>query len=383
MAESLGRKITLVINSLCFVVSYVIFILSTNIKYYYVGRSLTGLGAGAILSVLPSYVGEISENSNRGRTGSLQGIMGGIGHLMCFGIGPLVTISTFSYIQLIPAVIFLFVFTIFIPESPYYFLAKNDDANALRSLKKLRKGSNDYKELLYLKEVVNEKKNTKMNWSELALPATRNGLIVSCGILILQTFTGIPIILFYLQPILDASGNVIPSNLASLIIGLVQIFSSIFSGFLIDRVGRKILLNISSTGCSVSLASLGLYFFLKERNCNLDSIYWLPLASLIIFYFLFNIGYGPIPWAIGGELFASNVKSVCVSIYGFIGLLVNLAVAASFPFVREIFGLSNVFFVFSGLAASASLFVCLVVPETKGKSFEEIQNDLSGGKQNK
>ncbi|CAG9856814.1 unnamed protein product [Phyllotreta striolata] len=379
-AEYLGRKRTLVMYSTTFIVSNLVFIFARHINFYLFARVLIGIGAGSVLTLVSSYTTEISEDSNRGRVGSASGILANCGHLISFGVGPFVSIPVFSCIQLALVLAFLCFFAPFVPESPYYYLAKNDDENALKSLGKFRTTSDNYKELLYIKEVISKRRSEKVSWKNLTQPPTRNGLIVGTGLLLLQGLTGIPVVIFYLQTILEASGTSIPSEYGSLAIGVVQLSTTIISGMLIDRVGRKILLYISSAGCSVSLLFLATYFLLKDQHYNLEAVFWLPLASLANYFIMYYIGFGPIPWAMIGDLFPTNVKSMCVSIAGTICHINGLFIIGSFPIARETFGMTGIFYVYGGFVAVAGLFVWKLVPETKGKSLEDIQISLSKNK---
>ncbi|XP_028148740.1 facilitated trehalose transporter Tret1 isoform X2 [Diabrotica virgifera virgifera] len=377
LADKLGRKRTLILCALPFFACYILIANASKFYLFVVARIILGVSVGIALTVLPSYVAEISEDSNRGILSSIFGIMNAVGHLCSFVVGPLVSVQGYAYFLLIPVTIFFVTFVPFVPESPYYFMAKDDTNKAEKVLKKIHKNSDTSKELQHIQDVVYRSKHQKVNWKELTVAPTRNAMIACCGLLLFQQCMGIPFILLYLQPILNASGNIIPSSLASIIIGFVQIVLCSVATLLIDRLGRKILLQVSSTGSIVSLVGLGVYFYLQSHNYNVDPIFWLPLASLINFYVFFNIGYATIPWTIGGELFATNVKSICVSIGSFGALTLGLVIVAAFPFIRETFGMSGVFFLFSGIASFSIIFVSIFVPETKGRNFLEIQNALS------
>ncbi|CAH1106553.1 unnamed protein product [Psylliodes chrysocephalus] len=383
IAEKLGRKRTLIIFSTPFFFCYLIIANASAVSVFYVTRLILGFASGSVLSLLPSYVGEISENSNRGTLGSVFGIMNSLGHFLVFAVGPLVSIKTFAYMLMVPVSLFFVTFIPFIPESPYYFLSKNNIKEAEDSLKKIRCNGNVEKEFLGLQDIVKEAKDNKVTLKDLfSSAATKKGLLVCCGLLFFQQSLGIGVILTYLQPILEASGNAVPSNVASLLIGIIQVISCTAASFVVDSLGRKILLHVSSVGCSISLFALGTYFILNENNYNLESVFWLPLASLIIYYTCFNFGYATIPWSLCGELFSINVKSLCASIASSVCLIVSFLVTLLFPLLRDAFGMGGVFCVFGALGVLASIFVILLVPETKGKSFQEIQNELSGKQKN-
>ncbi|CAH1106550.1 unnamed protein product [Psylliodes chrysocephalus] len=383
IAEKLGRKKTLIIFSTPFFFCYLIIANASEVFIFYITRLILGLASGCVLGLLPSYVGEISENSNRGSLGSVFGIMNSLGHFLAFAVGPLVSIKTFAYILMIPVTLFFVTFIPFVPESPYHFLSKDNTKAAGKSLKKIRCDGNFEKELLCLQDIVKDAKDNKVTLRDLfSSAATKKGLLVCCGLFFFQQSLGIGVVLTYLQPILEASGNAVPSNVASLLIGIVQVISCTAATFVVDSLGRKILLHISSAGCSISLFALGSYFILNENNYNLESVFWLPLASLISYYIFFNFGYATIPWSLCGELFAINVKSLCASFASCLCLIFSFLVTLCFPPLRDAFGMGGVFCVFSALGVLASIFVILFVPETKGKSFLEIQDELSGKQKN-
>lgn len=122
--------------------------------------------------------------------------------------------------------------------------------------------------------------------------------------------TGINAIVFYTVEIFKSAGTKMDPNLSSIVVGVVLLVSVTISAFLIDRLGRRILLIISDGGMAIGLFGLGLFFYLKEENVDgiADSLGWLPLASLMMFVASFNFGYGPVPWLYCGELLPAHVK---------------------------------------------------------------------------
>ncbi|XP_072375803.1 facilitated trehalose transporter Tret1-like isoform X1 [Diabrotica undecimpunctata] len=379
VSQKLGRKKTLIIFSLPFLFCYIGIALAKSVAVFYVTRFLLGISCGCTLAVLPSYVAEISEDSNRGFLGCIMGIMGAIGYFIVYAIGPVVSIQMFAYLQLIPIILFYVMFIPFIPESPYYFVAKKLDKEAEACLKKIRTTSKVHEELAYLEEVINENKEKKSDWREIySTKAARKGLTITCGLLMFQQLLGFMAVLNYMQSIFEAAKTSINSNTASLILGGVQIISNIFSTLLVDRLGRKVLLLSSNVGCTISLAALGAFFFCQENNFNTDAIFWLPILSLIVFFVSFNFGFGTLPLTVCGELFSSNIKAMAASLSTCVCLLLAFLVTLGFPYLSDAVGRPYTFWIFGITSVFSILFVVFIVPETKGKSFKEIQYVLEG-----
>lgn len=181
--------------------------------------------------------------------------------------------------------------------------------------------------------------------------------------------------------------------------------------FLVERTGRKPLLMVSSAGMSVSILSLGLYFYFDEHQevvCDdfstttalplgdtacveedgfsldmIDSLGWLPLTSLIVYKFFFAIGYGPLPWAMNGEFFSLEAKSLTSSILTAFNWFCAFIVTKFEVNVEDAIGTSGAYFIYASVCFVATFFVLFIVPETKGRSPQDMKNlfDQEGEKQ--
>ncbi|XP_056632913.1 facilitated trehalose transporter Tret1-like [Diorhabda sublineata] len=375
VADRIGRKKTLLFFSISFLVCYIVIAFAKSVTTLYITRFLIGISCGSTLAVLPSYVAEISEDSNRGVLGCIMGIMGSSGYLFVYAIGPFVSIRTFAFLQVVPILIFYLIFVPFIPESPYHFLANDLRKEAEDCLRKIRKPGEVERELAYLIDVVKE--NKSKNWRDIySTKAARKGLIITCGLLAFQQLLGFMAVLSYMQTIFEATGTSIPSNTASIIIGVVQIISNVLATILVDKLGRKKLLLTSNIGCTLSLTCIGTFFFFNQNEYDTDTIFWLPLLSLVIFFVSFNFGYGTLPLTICGELFQNNIKSLAASLSTFVCLSLSFLVTLCFPYLENALNMTGVFAIFAVASVFSISFVVFVVPETKGKSFKEILDIL-------
>ena len=204
------------------------------------------------------------------------------------------------------------------------------------------------------------------------------GLFISVLLLVIQQLSGINAVLFYTQEIFIAAGaSDIAPEISSIIVGLVIFFSSFGTPFVADRAGRRILMLISLMGVTISHLAFGVYFYLKDRTSeDVSSISWLPLLSFLAYIVTFNVGLGALPWTISSELFPTNVKSYSAAIVSFSCWTTSFFVTKFFNDLQVGLGSGETFWLFSGCCFAGWLFTFIFVPETKGKSFQEIQEIL-------
>lgn len=358
----------------------IIFAFSTSIYLYLFARLLWGFGDGCVFSVLPNYVGEIAEDHNRGLLGCIMAIILTLGTLSSYVIGPYVNIQTFSFINMIPISLFLIIFGIFMPETPYYLIADKNFTGAEESLRKLRnKNETELKnEMSYMSKCVEESMANKAGILDLFKSrGIIRGLIISNGLMMIQQCSGISAVLGYMQLVFDAAGNTIPPELSVILIGVIQWITTIIVCQIVERLGRRLLLLISVTGMFFSLSILGLYFYLQTNQYNVSVIWWLPIASLIVFIITYNLGLGSLPWVIMGELFPSSYKSAASTFTAFVCLFLAFLITVFFPHIAEFIGMAGSFWLFSGFCALGFVFIYFIIIETTGKSFKEIQDILN------
>jgi sugar porter (SP) family MFS transporter len=383
-ADKLGRKRTLLMLACPMIASFLVAAFARNVALLYVSRFLVGLGTGGSFTTLPMFLGEIAENHNRGRLGCTMGIFVATGLFFTYAVGPFLSIQNFCLVCIVPSVIFVVVFTIWIPDTPLY-LASIGDQNALEtSLVKFRNRPAQavQKELADLVSIVQESKRARGGFRDLIKSRiSRRALIIIIGLIILLQFAGISAVLSYMQTIFDGAGTKIAPEINPIIVGFVQMCSTIVASFLVDHVGRRILLLISSIGCCLPLISLGVYFHLQTNQFDVDAIFWLPVVSLVVFITAYNIGLRPIPWAMMGELFPPNVKHVASTLGAITFFAGGLIITILFPSLSEALGMAWSFWIFAILCVIGTLFIFQMVPETKGKSLQQIQVLLQGRKE--
>lgn len=171
----------------------------------------------------------------------------------------------------------------------------------------------------------------------------------------------------------------IDENLSTIVVGIMQVIATFVSVMVVDKLGRRLLLLASSSVMAVSTIAMGVYFYMKENDKeSVTNLGWLPVSSLCVFIIMFSIGFGPVPWLMMGELFASDIKGVAGSIAGTSNWVLAFIVTKTFVNLKEALGSGETFWLFAGITVVGVVFVFVFVPETKGKSLNEIQDILSG-----
>lgn len=375
MADRFGRKRTLLIFSLPMIIGNIITIFANAVEQFYVARFLCGLGCGAIYAVMPLYVSEISEPHNRGFLSCLLTVLLTFSSFVCYGIGPYVSITVLGYLGLVPLVFFVVIFSGFIPESPFYYVLKSDLVSATRALQLLRRKSVNSveKELEDIKRDINREVSSTSFFDIFKTPNSRRSLFITLGLMMFQQASGISGILAYLQIFFDATGSSVPSDISVMIVGFVQFASTFLTSVLVDKLGRKILILISCCGLFISLSGLGIYFFMKNNGYNVDYLFWAPVFFVMLYSLSFSIGIGPLPWTILSEILPADVKFYSSSLVTWVALFSGFSVTMLFPILQEILGMTTCMWMFAGFIGTSIFFVIFFVPETKGKTFDEIQ----------
>ncbi|KAL4716031.1 hypothetical protein ACJJTC_002796 [Scirpophaga incertulas] len=387
-ADKLGRKTTLLLGAIPFILGWILVIVAKSVAVLYVARMFSGLGYGIVYTVAPMYTGEIATNEVRGALSTLITLMNKVGILAQYCIGPFVSMRTLASINLILPISFILTF-LFLPESPYYYLKFERSARAERSLRHLRTG--DIRtELKNIEINVQEDMKNRGTWADLVTEATnRKAMWISLGIFTIQQLCGSAAVVAYAQVIFNCTTQGTPTNgtseettsiepyQESIILGCVQVATCILSVILVDRVGRKPLLLLSAVGVGLMNATIGTYFFFDiTYKGSVASLGWLPLGALLIYIVCYAIGLSTVPYVIIGEMFPTNVKlyASCIAhIYTGISMF---AVQKLFQVVKDAYEIYTVFWGFAAFSLMGLVFMMVVLPETKGKSFANIQDHL-------
>ncbi|XP_065556823.1 facilitated trehalose transporter Tret1-like isoform X2 [Artemia franciscana] len=374
LVDKLGRKNLSLMTSPVFVVGFSLIGLSSNLAMLLAGRLLIGIGGGIASVAAPIYVGEISTPRYRGTFGSGFVLLIVMGITVVYAIGIFTSWSTLSLISIIFPVFHFFTMLV-VPGSPNFLIMSDKEPQAMAALTWLRgkKYPSDV-ELSSIKKSVEATISVNLKVKIIGEPQVLKPLFLGVALMFFQEFSGINAVLNNLSSIFSATDGTLNSNVQSLIVGIVQVTSALITVFIADLVGRKVLLLVSGAGMSISLLTLGTYFYLNSNNPESTAcLGWLPLASLTLYIIFYSIGFGPLPWAIMGEVLPVHVKGAVSSVISGFNWVLALLITFFFESFVKIIGEYGVFWMFSISSLLSVLYVIFFVPETKGKSLQEIQ----------
>lgn len=391
-SDGLGRKKTLLIAAVLFMASAIGCAYSQSFNWLVWSRILGGVGIGVASIVSPLYISEISAAQYRGRLVSLYQLAITVGFLGAY----LVNYFLFIYAQggaesltsptlrlifhdevwrsmlgmgTIPAIIF-FLVIFFIPESPRWLILKNRKEESITIL-----------ERIYLKKEVavkelNETVNviggeTKSNWKELLDPKITKAVLIGAAIAILGQFMGVNAVLYYGPSIFESSGLSGGDSLFyQSLIGVVNMVTTVLALLIIDKVGRKTLVYFGVSGMIVSLLLIGFYFLLGEQ-LGLSSIYLLIFFLLYIFCCAGSIS--AVIFVFLSEMYPVKVRGIAMSIAGFSLWVGTYLIGQLTPTMLNHLTPAGTFFFFAVMCVPYILIVWKLMPETAGKSLEEIE----------
>jgi len=385
----------------------------TTPALFYVARIIIGFSGGAFTFVGPTYIAETAEIKYRGAFSSLMQLMitGGIAFVNGLAIHNALEWFHISVICLVlPGLVFIAM--LLMPDTPSYLIRKGRYEAAKQSLQRLR-GKN-YSGLEAELDTISENVNNMANGGhdEDAAEVSSSGgisissaisnkelftssvylkpLAIASTILFIQQFSGATTVSLYSREIFIKADTGMDTGLGAFLVMLAQVVSTIVSIFVVERLGRKVLLMTSIAMDCLAITGLGLYFYLDENSGGdigglvsretMESLSWLPLVCLVIFMLALSLGLGPVAWTLNVELYPREAQSVMPS--------VSTGLCWSFAFLIGKFGTdieaeinqSGLFFL-NGAVCLLGLFFCaLVVPETKGKSPEDMKDYFQNGR---
>lgn len=378
ITDKFGRKPGLLCISVPAAVSYFIMVFTKNLYLLYVARLLGGLSTGGVYALLPNYVAEISEDSTRGRNSQLINVFWAVGNFVIYAIGPFMNFREFNILLAFVPVLFFFLFLLMGTESPYFLVGKGDFEEAQRVIMLLRQNQTKKIEDELFDIKTGFKEEEKVSFLELiTVPSTRRLFFICLVLVLTQDLCGFTVILFYMQLIFEAAGMALSAEMCSLIVSVFILTTSFISPFFIDRSGRRFLTSTSAFGMSLTLGILGLYFFAKNVPLSLS---WIPLASLILYILAHNFGISSVPYTLISELFPTKIKNTISTAVPCIGWSVSFVITNSYNSMNNTLGRAGTFWVFAGFSFLTGVFSILFVPETKGKSFSEIQEMIAEGR---
>ncbi|RYR63982.1 hypothetical protein Ahy_A03g010148 isoform B [Arachis hypogaea] len=364
IAEYIGRKGSLMIASIPNVIGWLIISFAKDTSFLYMGRLLEGFGVGVISYTVPVYIAEIAPQNLRG------------------GILPCAI--------LMPGLFF-------IPESPRWLAKMGMTDEFETSLQVLRGFDTDIAEEAteIRAAVASSSRRTAIRFAELKQRRYWLPLMIGIGLLVLQQLSGINGVIFYASTIFEGAG-ISSSDVATFGVGAVQVLATSLTLWLADKSGRRLLLIISSAGMAVSLFVVAITFYVKDYISESSSLYeilsYLSVAGVVLLVFLsvftlnfhqffqamvvaFSLGMGAMPWLIMSEILPINIKGFAGSFATLANWFFSWLITLTANMLLD-WSSGGTFTIYAVVCAFTVVFVSIWVPETKGKTLEEIQRSF-------
>ncbi|KAF5271845.1 hypothetical protein FQA39_LY07985 [Lamprigera yunnana] len=376
--DKFGRKNSILIAAVQNVIAWILIAFGTSVEYYYAARFLTGIAGDVAFVSAPMYIGEIADQKIRGFLGSCIYLMMLVGILVVYSVAPFVSIPISSAVGCSFLIVQLLSFP-FMPESPYYLLLKNKQDRARKSLQWLRSTIDVEKELEEISAAV-ERQNTERGRpiDLLIVNSNRKALLIMTVLNFAQHFSSISVMLMNIHSILDDAASMLTSSTAAIIFSALMLLSASTASTVIDKAGRKLLLSSSSVLTGIALLILASYFAVKNSGNDMTSYTWVPIFSVMLYAITFKYGLGMVPIVMTAELFPTSVKAMGMTIADAMYVIFAIASIYLFQHLKPIYGIHVPFFIFAGSCFLTAIFTVIIIPETKGKTLEEIQMTLKG-----
>ncbi|WP_347244139.1 sugar porter family MFS transporter [Thermogutta sp.] len=380
LADYLGRRWVLVLAAIFFAISAVGTAIPATLTQFVLARMLGGLAVGAAAIVSPLYIAEISPAHLRGRLVALQQIAIISGMVVVAVVNWLIALQgdhAWNVVtgwrwmfgsETLPAVLFLACLTL-VPESPRWLIKMGRTEEALAVLTRLAGAERAKWEAEDIQRTVAEETG---RLSELLRPGYRRILVIGVILAILQQVTGINAIVYYTPSIFRSSGSTdIWALFWTIITQAVNLSFTLVAIAVVDRLGRKPLLLLTSTAMGISLVLLGWAFYRQLPNAWVVVFIQLYMAS-------FAVGMGPVVWVVLAEMFPTRTRGLAMGIATVALWLADFLITQTAPMMYAAWGPASAFWTYAVMCVACLVFVLLFVPETKGKTLEEIERSFLG-----
>ncbi|HSE55037.1 MAG TPA: sugar porter family MFS transporter [Nocardioidaceae bacterium] len=379
LADRISRKWTKLLAGCIYVVGALGCALSLNAEMLIGFRFLLGLAVGTASFVAPLYISEVSPPKVRGGLVSFNQLAIVTGILLAYVAN--YTLKDFPEqwrwmlgVAAIPGLV-LTLGMLTVPHSPRWLKSHGRDDEARDVLERLRAGDPNAdidREIRDIEEATQKERGTTVR--SLLRPELRPMFAVGLLLAVAQQFVGVNTVIYYAPTILSDTGMGNSAALAAtVIVGATNLVFTVVAVVLLDKVGRRALLMTGTVGLLLALLLLGVYF----TSSTLQQDYgWVALAGLVLFIASFAIGLGPVFWLMISEIFPVGARGKAMSVCTIANWGANFLVAQTFLSLSEAITRQGVFFLYAALAVASVVLFAKWVPETKGRSLEEIQNDL-------
>jgi sugar porter (SP) family MFS transporter len=408
ITDIVGRKKVIIVTSLIFALGSILTGAAPDMWFLAVSRVVLGIAIGISSFAVPLYISEISPVKARGALVSSFQLMITIGIVASYfsDLAFADESNPFSwrwmfYVGVFPAII-LFVGMLFLPETPRFLIGKGKDEEGKKVLEKVEDPEIVEEAFSKIKEEITLEQQS-VGFAELFSKTWRIPLMISIGIMFVQQFVGINTVIYYAPTLFLIAGfeGARAAITATVSVGIVNVLSTVVAMFLIDKIGRRKLYFIGLTGIMISLAALGMFFFMKDSLG--ENLRFVIVGTVLIYIVFFAISLGPLGWLIISEIFPLKIRGVGMSVGALSNWFFNGIVAFTFLKLAWLFtgdGMeitnkvmkdgkeviesdpnpAGAFLLYAGIAVIGILWGIKYIPETKGVTLEKIEEHWREGK---
>lgn len=391
LSDKFGRKLTMIISASLFSVSALGCAVCADFTQLVLYRIIGGVGVGVVSIVSPLYISEVAVAQYRGRLVSLYQLAVTIGFLGAYLVNyqlltwsesgvlsgaPLLDKIFISEVwrgmlgmETIPALMF-FIIIFFIPESPRWLIVKGQENRAMNILERIYGSATEAAgQLDETKSVLTEESSSE--WSMLLKPGIMKAVVIGVSIAMLGQFMGVNAVLYYGPSIFENAGLSGGDSLFyQILVGLVNTLTTVLALVIIDKVGRKKLVYYGVSGMIVSLIFIGLYFLFGEA-LGISSLFL--LAFFLLYVFCCAVSICAVVFVLLSEMYPTKVRGLAMSIAGFALWVGTYLIGQLTPWMLQNLTPAGTFFLFALMCVPYMLIMWKLVPETTGKSLEEIE----------
>ncbi len=377
-----GRRKNILMLSVIFLVATLGCTLAPNVTVMVISRFLLGLAVGGASVTVPAYLAEMSPANRRGRIVTQNELMIVSGQLLAFVLNAILG-TTLGHVEgiwrvmlLIAALpaIFLFIGMLKVPESPRWLAYKKRDSEALAVLNRIRSKEEAKIELAEIKASFSKEDTKQAGFKDLGTPWIRRIMFIGVGIAVVQQITGVNSIMYYGTEILKDAGFTTKAALVGNIAnGAISVLATFLGIWLLGKIGRRPMLMAGLAGTTASLLLIAIFSSALEGSPNLPYV----ILTLTVTFLAFQQGaISPVTWLMLSEIFPSQLRGFGMGLTVLFLWMVNFFVGLLFPIMLAGVGLSGTFYIFVALGLLAIAFVAKFLPETKGLTLEQLEQQF-------
>ena len=386
LADRLGRRITILLAAGLFVAGALLESLAPGTAVLVVGRLVVGFGVGVASVAAPLYAAEQAPTHLRGRFVSTYQLAITIGIFVAYFVDQQLTNGDRWRVMLgvsaVPGVLLLVAMAP-MPESPRWLIGAGRRRDATAALTKVRPDIDVEATLDTMEEAARQENAEKATWGEVFARAVRKPLAIAVGLAVAQQITGINAIIYYADTIFAKAGFATPADQAAATtwaVGGVNVLATFIAVAYVDRFGRRPLLLAGLVGMGAALTTVGIAFhFMDDVDTSgagaggPSTAGIVTLVALVVFIASFAFSLGPVVWTVINEVFPGRVRGRAVAFATAVNWGAAFLVSQFFLTLLDWLGSSVTFWLFAAFAAIAFVWIWRKVPETKGRSLEEIE----------